>query len=201
MINDLLDISRVEAGLMRYNFQHSNIHDIIHKSIDDIRFLAETKNINIHSAKKNPIPEILLDRAKIAQVLDNILSNAIKFTPNNGAITITVKEAESTPVLPILAKQNRLNDVHSFIQVSISDTGIGIPIEYHTKIFDKFQQINSRGKGAIKGTGLGLFIAKHIVLDHGGDIWVENNTMGNGTTFHFTLPAKYEYALNFETRF
>jgi len=201
MINDLLDISRAEAGLMRYNFQHSNIHDIIHKSIDDIRFLAETKNINIHSAKKDPIPEILLDRAKIAQVLDNILSNAIKFTPNKGAITITVKEAESTPILPILAKQNRLNNVHSFIHVSISDTGIGIPIEYHTKIFDKFQQINSRGKGAIKGTGLGLSIAKHIVLDHGGDIWVENNPMGNGTTFHFTLPAKYDYALNFETRF
>jgi len=84
--------------------------------------------------------------------------------------------------------------VYSFVKVSISDTGIGIPAECHKKIFDKFQQVNNQ-KGGIKGTGLGLSIAKHMVLDHGGDIWVESNT-GEGSTFHFTLPCSYDYVLS-----
>lgn len=194
MINDLLDISRVEAGLMRYNFQHSNIHDIVRKSIDDIRFLAEGKNIQIQYVNSSAIPEIPLDRDKIAQVMENIFSNAIKFTPSGGTITIKVNEVESSNVSHNSDDQNQLNNVRSFIQISISDTGIGIPAEYHKEIFDKFQQVVNRGKGGIKGTGLGLYIAKHIVLDHGGDIWVENNT-GNGSTFHFTLPLRYDYTL------
>ena len=78
------------------------------------------------------------------------------------------------------------------MRVSISDTGIGIPVECHKMIFDKFQQVNNKGKGGMKGTGLGLSIAKHIVLDHGGDIWLENND-GKGSTFHFTLPFRYDY--------
>jgi len=195
-INDLLDISRVEAGLMRYNFQYSNIQDVILKSIEDIHFLAESKNIYIQFVNGHSIPEILLDRDKIAQVMDNVFSNAIKFTPSGGNITINAKEIDAANVSPVFVKENRLNNVHSFVQVSISDTGIGIPVEYHKKIFDKFQNTENKGKGGIKGTGLGLFIAKQIVLDHGGDIWVENNT-GNGSTFHFILPSKYDYTINF----
>jgi len=197
MVNDLLDISRAEAGLMRYNFQHSDIYDVIHKSINDIRFLAENNNIHIQFDTTAYIPKILLDSDKITQVLDNVLSNAIKFTPPGGTITIKAKEVDSSFVSPDIVKQNQPNNVHSFIQISISDTGIGIPVEYHKKIFDKFQQVNNTGKSSIKGTGLGLSIAKHIVIDHGGDIWVENNSSGNGTTFRFVLPAKCDYALNF----
>ncbi|NUO10305.1 MAG: HAMP domain-containing protein [Candidatus Brocadia sp.] len=195
LINDLLDISRIEAGLMRYNFQYSNIQDIIRKSADEIRFLAESKNIHLRWVKADFMPQILLDRDKIAQVMDNLLSNAIKFTPSGGMIKIRVSEVESQNTPHFFAGQNRLNNVHSFIRVSISDTGIGIPVECHRKIFDKFQQVNNKEKGGIKGTGLGLSIAKHIILDHGGDIWVENNK-GKGSTFHFTLPYRYDYALN-----
>ncbi|HHT9145853.1 MAG: ATP-binding protein [Candidatus Brocadiaceae bacterium] len=194
MINDLLDISRVEAGLMRYNFQSSDIYDVIRKSTDEIRFLAENKNILIQCENGDSIPKILLDRDKIAQVMDNLLSNAIKFTLPGGAITIKANVVESHDVAQFFREQNRLNNVHSFVKVSISDTGIGIPSECHKKIFDKFQQVNNKGKGGIKGTGLGLSIAKHIVLDHGGDIWVESNT-GEGSTFLFTLPCSYDYAL------
>lgn len=194
MINDLLDISRIEAGLMRYNFQYSNIQDIIRKSADAIRFLAESKNISIHHAHGGFLPKILLDSDKIAQVMDNLLSNAIKFTPSGGDITIRATEVASGNVSHFFAEQNRLNNVHSFVRVSLSDTGIGIPAECHKKIFDKFQQVNNKGKGGMKGTGLGLSIVKHIVLDHGGDIWVESNA-GKGSTFHFTLPCRYDYAL------
>src|SRR3989304_946798 len=87
MISDLLDISRVEAGLMRYNFQSSDIHDVIRKSMDEIRFLAENKNIHIQCENGDWIPKIILDRDKIVQVMDNLLSNAIKFTLPGGTIT------------------------------------------------------------------------------------------------------------------
>ena len=195
MINDLLDISRVEAGLMRYNFQSSDIYDVIRKSTDEIRFLAENKNILIKCENGDSIPKILLDRDKIAQVMDNLLSNAIKFTLPGGIVTIKANVVESHDVTQFFREQNRLNNVHSFVKVSISDTGIGIPSECHKKIFDKFQQVNNKGKGGIKGTGLGLSIAKHIVLDHGGDIGVETN-VGKGSTFLFTLPCSYDYALS-----
>jgi len=195
MINDLLDISRVEAGLMRYNFQSSDIYDVIRKSTDEIRFLAENKNILIQCENGDSIPKILLDRDKIAQVMDNLLNNAIKFTLPGGTITIKANVVESHDVTQFFREQNRLNNVHSFVKVSISDTGIGIPAECHKKIFDKFQQVDNKGKGGIKGTGLGLSIAKHIVLDHGGDIGVESN-VGKGSTFLFTLPCSYDYALN-----
>jgi len=195
MINDLLDISRVEAGLMRYNFQSSDIHDVIRKSMDEIRFLAENKNIHIQCENGDSVPKILLDRDKIAQVMDNLLSNAIKFTLPGGTILIKANVVESHDITQFFREQNRLNNVHSFVKVSISDTGIGIPAECHKKIFDKFQQVNNKGKGGIKGTGLGLSIARHIVLDHGGDIWVESN-MGKGSTFYFTLPCSYDYALS-----
>lgn len=195
MINDLLDISRVEAGLMRYNFQSSDIYDVIRKSTDEIRFLAENKNILIKCENGDSIPKILLDRDKIAQVMDNLLSNAIKFTLPGGTVTIKANVVESHDVTQFFREQNRLNNVHSFVKVSISDTGIGIPPECHKKIFDKFQQVNNKGKGGIKGTGLGLSIAKHIVLDHGGDIGVETN-VGKGSTFLFTLPCSYDYALS-----
>lgn len=195
MINDLLDISRVEAGLMRYNFQSSDIHDAIRKSTDEIRFLAENKNILIQCENGDSIPKILLDHDKIVQVMDNLLSNAIKFTLPGGTITIKATVVESHDVAQFFREQNCLDNVYSFVKVSISDTGIGIPSECHKKIFDKFQQVNNKGKSGIKGTGLGLSIAKHIVLDHGGDIWVESD-VGKGSAFHFTIPCRYDYSLN-----
>lgn len=196
MINDILDISRVDAGLMRYNFQYSNIHTIIRKSIGELSFLAERKNISFRHRDGTPLPEILLDHDKIAQVMDNIFSNAIKFTPSEGIITIQAKEIKACDFSHVNGEKNRMDidNVHTFVQVSISDTGVGIPVEYHKKIFDKFQQADTIGKGCVKGTGLGLYIARQIILDHGGDIWIENNRGENGTTFHFVLPLVYNYA-------
>lgn len=194
MINDLLDISRLEAGLMRYNFQYSSIQEIISRSIEGIRFLAENKKINVMYENGVVVPEILLDRNKIAQVMENILSNAVKFTPLGGAITVKTQEVKAPNISQDCTKQNQMNNVNSFVQVSISDTGIGIPDEYHDRIFEKFGQVDDKGKGGIKGTGLGLFIAKKIIIDHGGNVWVENNP-GYGSTFHFILPSCYSITL------
>ncbi|MCF6157269.1 MAG: HAMP domain-containing protein [wastewater metagenome] len=196
MINDILDISRVEAGLMRYNFQYANIDHIIRKSISELSFLAERKNISFNYTDSASIPEVLLDRVKIAQVIDNIFSNAIKFTPLGGTITIKATEIKGSDFSHNMRGGNQINTVRSLVQISISDTGIGIPVEYHKKIFDKFQQVDTKGKSSMKGTGLGLFIARQIIVDHGGDIWVENNRGENGITFHFTLPREYDYTYN-----
>lgn len=195
MINDLLDISRIEAGLMRYNFQPAQIRDVISESIEDVRFLAEKKGIFIQYEDDSLVPHVLLDRGKIAQIMDNLLSNSIKFTPAGGVITIKAFVVDASMLSPIFVQQSKLNNIQSFLQISISDTGIGIPKEYQNSIFDKFQQVVNKRESGIKGTGLGLFIAKHIVEDHGGNIWLESNC-GSGSTFHFTLPLRVDFVLN-----
>ncbi|OHB69305.1 MAG: hypothetical protein A2W17_08500 [Planctomycetes bacterium RBG_16_41_13] len=195
MINDLLDISRIEAGLMRYNFQPAQIRDVISESIEDVRFLAEKKGIFIQYKDDSLVPHVLLDRGKIAQVMDNLLSNSIKFTPAGGVITIKAFVLDASMLSPLFVQQSKLNNIQSFLQISISDTGIGIPKEYQNSIFDKFQQVVNKRESGIKGTGLGLFIAKHIVEDHGGNIWLESNC-GSGSTFHFTLPSRVDFVLN-----
>lgn len=195
MINDLLDISRIEAGLMRYNFQPAQIRDVISESIEDVRFLTEKKGIFIQYEDDSLVPHVLLDRGKIAQIMDNLLSNSIKFTPAGGVITIKAFVVDASMLSPIFAQQGKLNNIQSFLQISISDTGIGIPKEYQNSIFDKFQQVVNKRESGIKGTGLGLFIAKHIVEDHGGNIWLESNC-GSGSTFHFTLPLRVDFVLN-----
>ncbi|MEK7699922.1 MAG: histidine kinase, partial [Planctomycetota bacterium] len=118
------DISRIEAGLMRYNFQSAKIQDVILKSIHEIRLLAESKNIKIQYVNGVYVPEVLLDRNKIAQVMDNILSNAIKFTPSGGIITITHNEIEPSSVAHVSLEQKRINNVNSFVKIGIADTGI-----------------------------------------------------------------------------
>ncbi|MCF6147885.1 MAG: HAMP domain-containing histidine kinase [Candidatus Kuenenia sp.] len=195
MINDLLDISRIEAGLMRYNFQPSQIQHVISRSIEDIRFLAEKKGISIQYKDDSIIPDVLLDQEKILQVLENLFSNSIKFTPAGGIVTIKAFVVDSVLLSPVLTQESNPNKIQSFVQISVSDTGIGIPEEYHDCIFDKFQQVVNKERSGIKGTGLGLFMAKHIVLDHGGNIWLEKNC-GIGSTFHFALPLRVDFDLN-----
>lgn len=195
MINDLLDISRIEAGLMRYNFQPSQIQHVISRSIEDARFLAEKKGISIQYKNDSFIPEVLLDQEKILQVLENLFSNSIKFTPEGGIVTIKAFVVDSSVLSFVLSQESKLNKIQSFVQISVSDTGIGIPEKYHDCIFDKFHQVVNKERSGIKGTGLGLFIAKHIVLDHGGNIWLENNS-DRGSTFHFALPLRVDFDLN-----
>jgi len=194
-INDLLDISSIEAGLMRYNFQFSQIQHLVSRSIEDVRFLAEKKGIIFQYKNDTFVPKVLLDREKIAQVLENLFSNSIKFTPSGGIVTIKTFVVDSSGLSHSINQQSKLSNVDTFVQISVSDTGIGIPEEYHDYIFDKFQQTVNKNKSGIKGTGLGLFIAKHIILDHGGNIWLEKNS-GSGTTFHFTLPLSVDFELN-----
>ncbi len=170
LINDLLDLSKLEAGKMDLKRETCSIDKVITDSIESFSNWASSKSIKLEKKIESGIPEGKFDPNRVIQVLNNLIGNAIKFTPNNG--TITIGASIDRP------KQE--------IMVSVSDTGIGISKEHLPKVFDKFYQAGERVSTDISGTGIGLSIAKEIVELHGGRIWVESEK-NSGTKFIFTL--------------
>jgi len=181
MIDDLLDLSKMEAGMMEYDFIPADIRPILAHALVGVEVLAEKKGLQLKSEFMGSLPLVWMDIYKIQQVVDNLLSNAIKYTPERKKVEL---KADLYPPLSVETKNN-IED--RYLRVSISDTGIGIPPEFQTRIFDKFQEIKQKGMPGTKGTGLGLSIARHIVQAHGGRIWVES-VPGKGSTFTFVLP-------------
>lgn len=171
LINDLLDLSKLEAGRMEIRREACSIDKVIHEAAEALNSWAKTKSISIDARIQEGLPSADADANRIIQVLNNLIGNAIKFTPKDGRITVEAK----------LNKENR-------IEVSIEDTGIGISQEALPKVFDKFFQAGERVSTDINGTGIGLSIAKEIVELHGGRIWAESQKEA-GTKFTFTLLA------------
>ena len=180
MVNNLLDLSKMEAGMMNYEFVRASINQIIRHSLEEINLLATRKNIRLEVQIEDNLPPLKMDVEKMQVVMDNLLSNAIKFTPEGGTVRIEAR---------LVRKKDRLPGAQetSYLVVSVSDTGPGIPREYQALIFEKFQGINTGRTAEGRGTGLGLSIASHIVKAHGGKIWVES-IEGQGSTFSFSLP-------------
>jgi two-component system, NtrC family, sensor histidine kinase GlrK len=170
LVNTVLDLSKMEAGMMEYHYVPANIPALIDKAVREITPLFETKGIRLEEDLDEDLPPALIDAERIIQVLRNLLGNAVKFTPEGGVVTIT---AHSVP---------------GGIEVAVTDTGPGIPPESIHEVFDKYRQAPGHGLPYLKGTGLGLAIAKQIVSSHGGKIWAEN-TPDRGSTFIFSLPA------------
>jgi len=173
LLNDLLDLSKLEAGKMELKRRTVSIEEIAEESIGSLNNWAKAKAIKIVKKIQGGIPQVNVDSNRIIQVLNNLIGNAIKFSPNNADITV---EANF---------QNGKEE----IEICVQDTGIGIPKESLTKIFDKFFQLDERTSTDISGTGIGLFVAKEIVELHGGRIWAESEE-GRGAKFIFTLPLK-----------
>ncbi len=183
MVNNLLDLSKMEAGMMNYEFVRASINQIIRHSLEEINLLATKKNIRLEVQIEDNLPLVKMDVDKMQEVMDNLLSNAIKFTPEGGTVRIEAHLVRKKDRAP--GSQEALEASH--LLVSVSDTGPGIPPEYQALIFEKFQGINTGQTAEGRGTGLGLSIASHIVKAHGGKIWVES-TAGQGSTFSFCLP-------------
>lgn len=165
LISDLLDISKIEAGKIDLNFENISVESIITKTLHGFKAVAKDKEITITSEIEQNL-QVNGDYSKIAWILTNLLSNALRFTPKKGEILIKAIKAGE------------------FAQISVTDNGIGIPYEFQNKVFDKFFQVASPLNTG--GTGLGLSISKEIVRAHGGTIWVESKP-GKGSTFFFTL--------------
>lgn len=171
LINDLLDLSKLEAGKMILRYEFASIAKIINESVETLKNWAKTKSITLRVTIPEALPEINVDSNRIIQVLNNLIGNAIKFTPENGTISVTA------------VFQKERNE----IEVSVADTGIGIAQENLKRIFDKFYQVGEISPTDISGTGMGLAITKEIVELHGGRIMVESRK-DKGANFIFTLP-------------
>lgn len=170
LVNSLLDLSKMEAGMMTYHFSYAHLYNLVNKAITEVEPLAEKKSIKIETEVSKELPLVRVDSERILQVLRNLLSNAVKFTHAHGSIKISARKSAGR------------------VKVSISDTGIGILKENLDTIFNKFQQAANTNLSPIKGTGLGLAIVKHIITVHGGKIWAESDP-GHGSTFTFMLPV------------
>jgi PAS domain S-box-containing protein len=170
LINDLLDLSKLEARKATIKAEPADLGKIIIDSVESLNNWAATKSVKLIKSISPELPSLSLDPNKMIQVLNNLIGNAIKFTPENGSITVeAVPDAQS-----------------GVVKVSVSDTGVGIPAADLDKIFEKFYQSRENNSG-VKGTGIGLAIVKEIVELHKGKVWAESET-GKGTKFIFTLP-------------
>ena len=170
LINSLLDLSKMEAGMMTYHLEPKDLAPLIDQAIKEMGPLFDAKKINLETKVSEGLPVVKMDSERVLQVIRNIIGNAVKFTPHGGYVRVSARPADQG------------------VEVSVADTGPGIASENLTTVFEKFRQIPVKGTSRPKGTGLGLAIAKQIVTHHGGKIWAESE-IGHGSTFVFVLPA------------
>ncbi len=176
LINDILDIQKMEEGMMKYEIRENSIIETLLSAAEASRPVAEKKGLALETDIEKGLPEVSFDRDKISQVLNNLLNNALKFT-EKGSITLAAALEDDN------------------IKVSVSDTGPGISPEDMPRLFGKFEQFKINKQRTTGGTGLGLAICREIITRHGGRIWAESEP-GTGTVFYFTFPVKQEGDLN-----
>lgn len=165
LVNSILDLSRMEAGMMPYNFEKRHIEPLIEQSVNEIIPYAEAKRIRVEREIGPDLPAVPMDADRILDALRNLIGNALKFTPEGGRIVVAAAPVDRG------------------LEVSVRDSGPGVPAEKLLAIFEKYQSGDQK-----KGTGLGLAIVKHIITAHGGKVWAENRPDAE-TRFIFVLPS------------
>jgi PAS domain S-box-containing protein len=165
LVNDLLDISKIESGKMELHLDRVMITECVNKSMRSLRALAEAHKVSIRAVQAENVPTVIADRDRIEQVITNLLSNALKYTPPESEVRIETLQRDNV------------------VRVSVCDQGPGIAPEHLEKVFDRFCQL----AGAKKGSGLGLTICRALVEQHRGRIWVESE-LGHGARFHVEIP-------------
>ena len=170
LIDDLLDVSRIQQGKMRFDFKLVDVHEAIARALEMLRSEVEEKGLSVRQELGTAPAAFEADPARLRQVLCNLLRNAVKFTPPGGTITVqTVRD-------------------QSALQISITDTGAGIAAGDLERIFQPFEQVDAQQKSEHQSLGLGLAISAAIVAAHRGRIWAESPGPGQGATFHVQLP-------------
>ncbi|MBI4894827.1 MAG: HAMP domain-containing histidine kinase [Candidatus Aenigmarchaeota archaeon] len=175
LIGDILDISKLEAGEMKFEMQDVDFVSIVRNSVTDFSTLARDKKIDLRSSIPPSLPVIYADSQRLTQVVENLIGNAVKFT-DQGSVSVSVRSEGAQ------------------IRLDVTDTGMGIERENLPKLFTKFFQTQQATTRKTKGTGLGLAICKEIIEAHGGKIWANSDGAGAGTTFSISLPMKPEGA-------
>ncbi len=169
LINEVLDLAKVESGTMELQFEPAFLQDVFESVQHTMRALAGKKSIDLRVENDESLEQISMDGARVKQVLLNLVGNAIKFTPDGGRVWVKAQRETGR------------------VRVEVGDSGPGIAAAEQERIFQEFQQVESSAKGKPEGTGLGLALAKKFVEMHGGEIWVESE-VGRGSRFFFTLP-------------
>jgi signal transduction histidine kinase len=170
LIQDLLDVTRVEAGQLALERAALPTRDVVAEAVEAHRALAAAGAVDLRLAVAEPLPRIFADRHRVLQVFENLVGNALKFTPAGARITVGAL-AQAGSVL-----------------CYVRDTGPGIPVEAHAHLFDRYWQAGRSQGEKHSGAGLGLAIVKGIVEAHGGRVWLES-APGEGSTFYFTFPT------------
>ena len=173
MINDLLDVSKLEEHKLSLRRSPISVGDLIEQAVQQVEILARKSRLSLDAYIPSGMPEIHADRERLVRVLVNLLGNAIKHTRAGGTVSVKAEVDDR------------------MLRISVSDTGEGIPKEYHDRIFEKFFQVDPQRSKKRTSTGFGLTFCKLTVEAHGGRIWVESEP-GLGSTFTFTLPVKIE---------
>ncbi|MEJ2143439.1 MAG: ATP-binding protein, partial [Gammaproteobacteria bacterium] len=169
LINDILDLQKIESGILQFNFRYIDLFTFLEQAIKANEGFASENKVNLNLVCKHKDIIVFADQARLMQVMNNLISNAAKYSPDNGIIDVDCSYA------------------HNAARVSVTDYGEGIPEEFQKNLFEKFTQADSSDSKKLGGSGLGLSIAKSIIDKHGGNIGFEG-TEGKGTTFYFELP-------------
>ncbi len=171
LVNDLLNVARIDEGRFGYKFASINIEDLIESVSRDFRHNIDEKRIYFTYNKSgiSDPPKVKIDPSRMKMVIQNLLDNAVKYTPKEGKVVLSVKYSKAE------------------VTISFQDTGIGIPKSEQWRLFTKFFRSSNAVRAQTEGTGLGLFITKNIIEKHGGKIWLESKE-NKGTTFYFTIP-------------
>jgi len=189
IINDLLDLSKIEAGKMDYHFANINIHSVIDYAMLSLSGLAKEKGLNLIAEETLDLPEIFADAQRLEQVLTNLVSNAIKFTPEGKTIIIRSHIADATQLVSHECFREDLKKLSGqYIVVCVEDQGIGIAEKDLMRAFDKFAQIENSLSRKVGGSGLGLPIAKQLLEAHNGAIWCDSE-LEKGSKFYFAIPV------------
>ncbi len=178
-VNSFLDIAKMEAGLMTFHFETIDLIELVNPMVQEAKLIAQTRNISVDFLKTEVHP-LELDKERMVQVVTNLFSNALKYTPDGGTISLQIFKLEQFEGI-------RTNG-RGCVRIDVKDSGVGIPADDIKKLFNKFFQANNTPLVKQKGSGLGLALVKHVAEAHGGKVSVESQ-VGVGSTFSIILPA------------
>jgi len=185
LINDILDLAKVEAGKLEFTPSSIKIRDVLENSLVMIKEKALKRGIKVTTDLDNIPQSIQADERKLKQILYNLLANAVKFTPTSGSIVLAAKRLTDRDKLP----KDMSHSSTSYLQISVEDSGIGLNKQDLERIFESFEQVESSASRQFQGTGLGLSLTKSLVELHNGKIWAESVGEGQGATFSFCIPV------------
>jgi len=204
LISDILDLAKIEAGRMQLASSNIELKTLLKKSLKVIEASAGKRGIQLVMDIDGISASIKADERKLKQIIFNLLSNAVKFTPNGGEVRLSAqmlngciirpgrrwKDPQTLRIVeePVADNPDKANNLKKCIQISVSDTGIGINPQDQVRIFDRFEQVEGSMNGSRQGAGLGLTLTKTLVEMHGGKIWVDSEGQGKGSMFSFVIP-------------